>query len=67
MEIKNKEDLFTYLTEMETKLTSMQEALDSQNTTEPDKPDGEDESKGEDEEMTEKEVNDLDDFFNDEK
>lgn len=65
MEIKNKEELFTYLSELETKLTTMQETLDSQSPKEEEKPD--EEEKPNEEENSKKEIDELDDFFNDEK
>lgn len=72
MEIKNKADLFTYLEELETKLSKMQETLDTKKpdetpdeTPDDDKKDGE-KTDGETDELTDDELNDLDKFFEEE-
>lgn len=68
MEIKNKADLFTYLEELETKLSKMQETLDTKKpdeTPDDDKKDGE-KTDGETDELSDEELNDLDNFFEEE-
>lgn len=64
MEFKNKADLFTYLEELETKLSQMQETIDTQKPADEDKKDGKDKKDGE--ELSDEELNDLDNFFEEE-